>query len=256
MAPRKTQRPCPAPQIEVAGAGEEPGQQARGHGARYARVHGDCRRWCVGHRPPRSHDRSANAGANIERRMACGDPAHAIVDEPCSAAFGVAVLAESPRRSPSGADRPRPDLPSPGTASRPRRPSVDDAPRPDPAGHGRRRPHRVRGHADRGLQGRVIGVLENVGPKQSMILARLEGGPLEKTGVIAGMSGSPVYIDGKLVGRRGLRVPVLQGDDRRDHAHRGDDRRDQHGRAARRLRALPRPLRRFRAQGAAGPRSR
>jgi SpoIVB peptidase S55 len=46
----------------------------------------------------------------------------------------------------------------------------------------------------------VIGVLENVGPKQSMIVARLEGGPLEKTGVIAGMSGSPVYIDGKLVG--------------------------------------------------------
>jgi hypothetical protein len=46
----------------------------------------------------------------------------------------------------------------------------------------------------------VIGVLENVGPKQSMIVARLEGGPLEKTGVIAGMSGSPVYIDGKLIG--------------------------------------------------------
>ncbi|PYQ45389.1 MAG: hypothetical protein DMF77_04255, partial [Acidobacteria bacterium] len=46
----------------------------------------------------------------------------------------------------------------------------------------------------------VIGVLENVGPKHSMIVARLEGGPLEKTGVIAGMSGSPVYIDGKLVG--------------------------------------------------------
>ena len=46
----------------------------------------------------------------------------------------------------------------------------------------------------------IIGVLENVGPKQSMIIARLEGGPLEKTGVIAGMSGSPVYIDGKLIG--------------------------------------------------------
>jgi hypothetical protein len=46
----------------------------------------------------------------------------------------------------------------------------------------------------------VIGVLENVAPKQSIILARLAGGPLEKTGVIAGMSGSPVFIDGKLVG--------------------------------------------------------
>jgi hypothetical protein len=46
----------------------------------------------------------------------------------------------------------------------------------------------------------IIGVLENIGPKQSMILARLQGGPLEKTGVIAGMSGSPVYVGGKLVG--------------------------------------------------------
>src|SRR5688500_236400 len=47
----------------------------------------------------------------------------------------------------------------------------------------------------------IVGVLENaVGPRQSMIVARLIGGPLEKTGVIAGMSGSPVYIDGKLVG--------------------------------------------------------
>jgi hypothetical protein len=46
----------------------------------------------------------------------------------------------------------------------------------------------------------IIGVLENTGPKQNMILARLAGGPLEKTGVIAGMSGSPVYIDGRLLG--------------------------------------------------------
>jgi len=46
----------------------------------------------------------------------------------------------------------------------------------------------------------IIGVLENVAPKQSIILARLTGGPLEKTGVIAGMSGSPVFIDDKLVG--------------------------------------------------------
>ena len=47
----------------------------------------------------------------------------------------------------------------------------------------------------------LLGVLENaVGPKQSLILARLEGGPLAQTGVIAGMSGSPVFVDGKLVG--------------------------------------------------------
>jgi hypothetical protein len=47
----------------------------------------------------------------------------------------------------------------------------------------------------------ILGVLQNVmGPRRSLILARLEGGPLATTGVIAGMSGSPVYIDGRLIG--------------------------------------------------------
>ncbi len=47
----------------------------------------------------------------------------------------------------------------------------------------------------------ILGVLENVmGPRRSLVLARLEGGPLAQTGVIAGMSGSPVYVDGRLVG--------------------------------------------------------
>jgi hypothetical protein len=47
----------------------------------------------------------------------------------------------------------------------------------------------------------ILGVIENViGPKRNLILARLEGGPLAETGVIAGMSGSPVYIDGRLIG--------------------------------------------------------
>lgn len=47
----------------------------------------------------------------------------------------------------------------------------------------------------------IIGVLRNViGPRRDLILAKLVGGPLAHTGVIAGMSGSPVYIDGKLVG--------------------------------------------------------
>ena len=46
----------------------------------------------------------------------------------------------------------------------------------------------------------ILGVLENAGPKQSIILARLSGGPLEKTGVMQGMSGSPVYINGRLAG--------------------------------------------------------
>jgi hypothetical protein len=47
----------------------------------------------------------------------------------------------------------------------------------------------------------ILGVLRNVlGPRRNLILARLEGGPLAQTGVIAGMSGSPVFIDGQLVG--------------------------------------------------------
>ena len=47
----------------------------------------------------------------------------------------------------------------------------------------------------------VLGVLRNAaGPQRDLILARLEGGPLATSGVIAGMSGSPVYIDGRLVG--------------------------------------------------------
>src|SRR5437867_2094307 len=47
----------------------------------------------------------------------------------------------------------------------------------------------------------ILGVLENViGTHRNLILARLEGGPLANTGVIAGMSGSPVYVDGRLIG--------------------------------------------------------
>src|SRR5215813_3140132 len=47
----------------------------------------------------------------------------------------------------------------------------------------------------------ILGVIENViGTQRNLILAKLEGGPLANTGVIAGMSGSPVYIDGRLVG--------------------------------------------------------
>ena len=57
----------------------------------------------------------------------------------------------------------------------------------------------------------ILGILENaLGAKQSIILARLEGGPLEKTGVIAGMSGSPVFIDGKLVGAVAYSFPFAK----------------------------------------------
>jgi hypothetical protein len=60
------------------------------------------------------------------------------------------------------------------------------------------------------FQVEVLGVLENIGPKQSLILARLSGGPLEKTGVLQGMSGSPVYIDGKLAGAVALAFPFAK----------------------------------------------
>lgn len=50
------------------------------------------------------------------------------------------------------------------------------------------------------FEAEIIGVLYNSGAKSDLILARLAGGPLAETGVIAGMSGSPVYIDGKLIG--------------------------------------------------------
>lgn len=46
----------------------------------------------------------------------------------------------------------------------------------------------------------VLGVLKNTSPGRDLVLCRLSGLNLDKTGVIAGMSGSPVYIDGKLLG--------------------------------------------------------
>lgn len=57
------------------------------------------------------------------------------------------------------------------------------------------------------FQVEILGVLENIGPKQSIILARLSGGPMDRTGVMQGMSGSPVYIDGRLAGAVALAFP-------------------------------------------------
>ena len=57
------------------------------------------------------------------------------------------------------------------------------------------------------FQAEILGVLENIGPKQSLILARLSGGALGKTGVLQGMSGSPVYVDGRLVGAVAMAFP-------------------------------------------------
>jgi hypothetical protein len=46
----------------------------------------------------------------------------------------------------------------------------------------------------------IVGLLKSYAPKQDLILARVLGGLLDKTGIIAGMSGSPVYVDGRLIG--------------------------------------------------------
>jgi hypothetical protein len=56
----------------------------------------------------------------------------------------------------------------------------------------------------------ILGILVNTGPKESLILARLSGGPLEHTGVMQGMSGSPVYIDGKLIGAVAMAFPFAK----------------------------------------------
>lgn len=45
--------------------------------------------------------------------------------------------------------------------------------------------------------GKVSGLAN---PKQNIIIAKLSGALVDRTGVFAGMSGSPVYIDGRLVG--------------------------------------------------------
>jgi len=50
------------------------------------------------------------------------------------------------------------------------------------------------------FQVEVLGVLREIQPGISMVLARLSGAGLETTGVIAGMSGSPVWVEERLVG--------------------------------------------------------
>ncbi len=61
------------------------------------------------------------------------------------------------------------------------------------------------------FQVEILGVLKNaIAPKHDVILGRLSGSPLEKTGVALGMSGSPVYIDGKLLGAVALSFPFSE----------------------------------------------
>ena len=105
------------------------------------------------------------------------------------------------------------------------------------------------------FQVEILGVLDNIGPKESLILARLSGGPLEHTGVMQGMSGSPVYIDGKLVGAVAMAFPfakdpiagirpiedMLRISDRRAASAVAAARRRQPARRARTRRARPHP---------------
>jgi hypothetical protein len=74
----------------------------------------------------------------------------------------------------------------------------------------------------------ILGVLENViGTQRNLILARLEGGPLANTGVIAGMSGSPGVHRQPARRRRVVCAGQLfEGTDRRHYADRRDDGRD------------------------------
>jgi hypothetical protein len=59
----------------------------------------------------------------------------------------------------------------------------------------------------------ILGVMKGyLGPGEDLIIARLEGERIERTGVISGMSGSPVYIDGKLVGAVGYRFGAFTKD--------------------------------------------
>ena len=46
----------------------------------------------------------------------------------------------------------------------------------------------------------VIGLMENIAPKRNLILVRLSGNPVDRTGVQEGMSGSPIYVDGRVIG--------------------------------------------------------
>ena len=145
-----------------------------------------------------------------------------------AAAYGVAVLAVTATLT-VRADAPAKIAPRPTPAATPGVVTLPlDQIRPGMVGVGRTV---FEGTKIEDFKVTVIGVLENVGPKQSMILARLEGGPLEKTGVIAGMSGSPVYIDGKLIGAVAYGFPFsketiagitpIGGDDRRHQRRAG-----------------------------------
>ncbi len=98
-------------------------------------------------------------------------------------AFAVVALSEAPA--------PAPRAPKAGPCWQ-----VEDV-RPGMKGKGRTV---MKGTKVETFDAEVLGVLKNTSPGRDMVLCRLSGLDLEKTGVIAGMSGSPVYLDGKLLG--------------------------------------------------------
>ena len=53
----------------------------------------------------------------------------------------------------------------------------------------------------------ILGVIGKIRPGRNLILSRLSGDKIERTGVFAGMSGSPVYIEGKLLGAVAFAFP-------------------------------------------------
>ena len=74
----------------------------------------------------------------------------------------------------------------------------------------------------------ILGVLRNMqGPNRDLILARLEGGPLAKTGVAAGHERQP-GLHRRAADRRGVVFDRLvpDGSDRRHHAYCRDEGRD------------------------------
>lgn len=67
-----------------------------------------------------------------------------------------------------------------------------------------------RGQAAEEFPLRILGVLNNSGPGQNIILARLLTERLEHNGVMQGMSGSPVYVGGKLIGAIAFAFPFAK----------------------------------------------
>lgn len=57
-----------------------------------------------------------------------------------------------------------------------------------------------RGSEPERFEAEILGVLKKSRSGHDLIIARLSGADLEKTGVIAGMSGSPVYVGDRLIG--------------------------------------------------------